>query len=142
MIEKLKNIPIDMNGKPSAVWLKINELVDTVNELHEEAKSNAAIRANHETKLDVIFKRMDLITYTKSMRMEKEFAEDEIKRLQKKLNRTQKTLEIAVNALITVRKYTAINQFAPKSREAHMVAKKALAQINNVNKNHTFDNCD
>lgn len=33
MIEKLKNIPFDMNGKPSAVWLKINELVDAVNDI-------------------------------------------------------------------------------------------------------------
>ena len=31
MIEKLKNIPLDMNGKPSAVFTKINELVDAVN---------------------------------------------------------------------------------------------------------------
>jgi hypothetical protein len=36
MIEKLKNIPIDMNGEPSAVWLKINELVDTVNILQAQ----------------------------------------------------------------------------------------------------------
>ena len=31
MIEKLKNISLDMNGKPSAVFNKINELVDVVN---------------------------------------------------------------------------------------------------------------
>lgn len=36
MIEKLKNIPIDMNGKPSAVWLKINELIDAINFITEE----------------------------------------------------------------------------------------------------------
>ena len=36
MIEKLKNIPIDMNGEPSAVWLKINELVDAVNEFGKD----------------------------------------------------------------------------------------------------------
>lgn len=36
MIEKLKNIPLDMNGKPSAVWTKINELVDAVNELQKQ----------------------------------------------------------------------------------------------------------
>ena len=43
--------------------------------------------------------------------------------------RTRKALDVAVDALKTVRRYTAINQFAPKSREAHIVAKKALAQI-------------
>ena len=43
--------------------------------------------------------------------------------------RTRKALDVAVDALRTVRRYTAINQFAPKSREAHIVAKKALAQI-------------
>lgn len=36
MIEKLKNIPTDMNGKPSAVWLKINELIDAVNKLQKD----------------------------------------------------------------------------------------------------------
>lgn len=45
------------------------------------------------------------------------------------LERTRKALEIAVDALRTVRRYTAINQFAPKSREAHIVAKKAVAEI-------------
>jgi hypothetical protein len=45
------------------------------------------------------------------------------------LIRTRKALEIAVDALKTVRRYTAINQFAPKSREAHIVAKKAVAEI-------------
>lgn len=43
--------------------------------------------------------------------------------------RTHKALDVAVEALKTVRRYTAINQFAPKSREAHIVAKKALAEI-------------
>ena len=33
MIKKLKNIPLDMNGEPSAVWTKINELVDAVNSI-------------------------------------------------------------------------------------------------------------
>lgn len=35
MIEKLKNIPIDMNGELSPVWCKINELCDAVNEMQE-----------------------------------------------------------------------------------------------------------
>jgi hypothetical protein len=47
----------------------------------------------------------------------------------KELERTRKALEVAVEALKTVRRYTAINQFAPKSREAHIVAKKAIAEI-------------
>ena len=39
MIEKLKNIPIDMNGNPSVVWVKINELVDAVNKLQTRAEN-------------------------------------------------------------------------------------------------------
>lgn len=39
MIEKLKNIPLDMNGKPSAVWTKINELVDAVNTIQKEREA-------------------------------------------------------------------------------------------------------
>ena len=45
------------------------------------------------------------------------------------LIRTRKALDVAGDALKRVRRYTAINQFAPKSREAHIVAKKALEQI-------------
>lgn len=33
---------------------KINELVDAVNELHEEAENNARIRANHEKLIDTL----------------------------------------------------------------------------------------
>jgi cell division inhibitor SulA len=51
------------------------------------------------------------------------------KELWQRLIRTHKALDVAVEALKTVRRYTAINQFAPKSREAHIVAKKALAEI-------------
>lgn len=51
------------------------------------------------------------------------------------LIRTRKALEIAVDALRTVRRYTAINQFAPKSREAHIVAKKAVAEITAILEN-------
>lgn len=58
-----------------------------------------------------------------------QYSVGEIKRLQDELERTRKALGIAVNALKTVRRYTAINQFAPKSREAHIVAKKAVAEI-------------
>lgn len=49
--------------------------------------------------------------------------------LQMELDRTRKALDVAVDVLKIVRKYTAINQFAPKSREAHIVAKKAVAEI-------------
>lgn len=49
--------------------------------------------------------------------------------LWQELIRTRKELDVAVDALKTVRRYTAINQFAPKSREAHIVAKKAVAEI-------------
>ncbi len=43
---------------------------------------------------------------------------------------TKKKLDIAVDALTIIRRYTAINQFQPKSREAHIIAKKVLAEIN------------
>lgn len=46
----------------------------------------------------------------------------------------EKALEIAVDALKTVRRYTAINQFTPKSREAHFVAKKAIKEITALTK--------
>lgn len=36
MVEKLKNIPLDMDGNPSAVWTKINELCDVVNEQQKQ----------------------------------------------------------------------------------------------------------
>lgn len=43
MIEKLKNIPIDMDGGPSAVWVKINELVDAINPILEERESGIKV---------------------------------------------------------------------------------------------------
>ena len=36
------------------VCRKINELVDAVNKLHEEAENNARIRANHEKLIDTL----------------------------------------------------------------------------------------
>lgn len=54
---------------------------------------------------------------------------DKIGKLETELEKVRKALDVAVDALKTVRRYTAINQFAPKSREAHIVAKKALKQI-------------
>lgn len=42
MIEKLKNIPVDMNGNLSPVWCKINELVDAVNELQTKVNKLAS----------------------------------------------------------------------------------------------------
>lgn len=76
MIEKLKNIPVDMNGKPSAVWLKINELVDTINKLETMAKNTNTVLKSlveenniHEKqidelqmKVDVLFSRFDMIS--------------------------------------------------------------------------------
>lgn len=49
MIEKL-----DINRFSSQIELKINELVDAVNELHEEAESNAHTRAYHEKLIDTL----------------------------------------------------------------------------------------
>jgi len=86
MIEKLKNIPIDMNGEPSAVWLKINELVDAVNEMQNRSSN----------------------TLIKTMRMDKEFAEGECVRLQNELERTRWALDVAVNMLKDIDKTRSV----------------------------------
>lgn len=88
MIEKLKNIPIDTNGEPSAVWLKINELVDAVNEMQNRSSN----------------------TLIKTMRMDKEFAKDECVRLQGKLETTQNALEVALAALNTIKPKKDVSQ--------------------------------
>lgn len=141
MIEKLNLEEVDNPGEATLKAFSIlNQLVDAVNELHEEAENNARIRANHEKLIDtlvaenniheqqidelqikiepekcetpaknvqdeidkakregrVIFPNpADIATaLTKSLRMDKEFAEDECARLQNKLERTRKALEI------------------------------------------------
>lgn len=48
------------------------------------------------------------------------------------LIQSQRDLQTAVQALKTVRRYTAINQFEPKTREAHFVSRKALKQIEHI----------
>ena len=54
MIEKL---PVSAPFGVQDDWRnKINELVDAVNELHEEAKSNARTRADHEHKIEELQK--------------------------------------------------------------------------------------
>ena len=51
----------------------------------------------------LIWKEMAVLrdkkTFTQSLRMEKEFAEEECKRLQTELDRTRKALDVAVDAL-------------------------------------------
>lgn len=48
----LDGLPTTIMPDSAKLMRKINELVDVVNELHEEAKSNATIRANHEHKIE------------------------------------------------------------------------------------------
>ena len=67
MIEKLDSkmdcVEITVLGKcteclgfdsAKEIGKKLNELVDAVNELHEEAENNARIRANHENLIDTL----------------------------------------------------------------------------------------
>jgi hypothetical protein len=153
MIEKLNTKYIHVESDSTAkleLANKINELVDTVNKLHEEAENNARIRANHENLIDTLVEENNVhekqidelqmrdedlaerINYTLAKATgDKEALKllDEKYKPVDKFAEQRKALKIAVDALKTVRRYTAINQFAPKSREAHIVAKKAVAEI-------------
>ena len=128
---------------------KINEIIAELNpileerghliKVYEEVSKNMFDKPTHsDTDIDPHFLKRcgglpnpvtddpfgpHLNIYEQSMRMEKEFAEDEIERLQKELDHTKKQLEIAVDALNTVTA-TPLN-----SRVIHDVANKALEQI-------------
>lgn len=60
MIEKFTKEEIEsvwaapVAGNVQSIYGKINELVDAVTELHEEAKDNARIRANYEKLIDTL----------------------------------------------------------------------------------------
>lgn len=83
MIEKFTKDEIEsawvepVAGNVQSIYGKINELVDAVNEL--QAHSTNAL--------------------TKTLCMDKEFAEDECVRLQNELDRTRKALDVAKKAL-------------------------------------------
>jgi HAMP domain-containing protein len=81
---------------------KINQLVDAVNELQTKVNKMAQNLnfAQPEVKENVL---------TKSLRMDKEFAEDECVRLQKELERTRKALDVAVDALKRLEKELYFN---------------------------------
>lgn len=123
MIEKLKETYTETTR--NKITQKINEIVGTVNKLDAYFERYIdPVAKQPKTTYNVATGEMEEPEniYTKTCRMEKEFAEEE-------LERTSKALKIAIEALETVRRYTAINQFKPKSREAYAVAKKAVADI-------------
>lgn len=45
---------------------------------------------------------------------------------------TKESLDVAIDALKIIRRYTAINQFKPKSKEAHFVSRKAIDKIKHI----------
>lgn len=99
MIEKLSEykitsrdgsfINVECNTKIiNTLVQKLNELVDTVNELQNRSSN----------------------TLIKTLRMDKEFAEDECVRLQGKLETTQNVLEVALAALNTIKPKKDVSQ--------------------------------
>ena len=129
---------------------KINELVDTVNELHEEAENNARIRANHEKLIDTLVvenniheKQIDELqmklepekaTISKMEKVETEDKDlsDRIGKLEIELDRTKKQmvtkcnqLEIAVDALET---FAQIPQPIAEVAKVKLYAIKELEQ--------------
>lgn len=147
MIEKLRTInpydeteiDMDANSVGGLVYentplvQKINELVDYINQNNHEYKSNNG--GITMTELKCPFCNESLVRWSEVTGLLKCPGCMDTKFLLgnsviwQELIRTRKALGIAVDALKTVRRYTAINQFAPKSREAHIVAKKAVAEI-------------
>ena len=89
-------------------WIGILEAVRKSVNVHEKQIDDLQMKVNPE-KHDYLHADLDDTDdiaevknenlYTKSMRMDKEFAEEEMERLQKELARTKKQLEIAVDAL-------------------------------------------
>ena len=124
---------------------KLNELVDTINTIQKERESEwfeiqewigilEAVRKSvnvHEKQIDELQMKAEPEkcenpsenVLTKSLRIDKEFAEDECARLQDELERTKKQLETAISAL----KYIQDGNlgFSP----AIDFAEKALAEI-------------
>ena len=142
MIKKLE--PLQELDKHS-LFNKINELVDAVNTIQKEREAEwfeiqewigilEAVRKSvnvHEKQIDELQMKVEPEkckipaenVLTKSLRVDKEFAEEECVRLQNDLERTRKALETAVSAL----KYIQDGNlgFSP----AMDFAEKALDQI-------------
>lgn len=130
MIEKLKGYITDIT-----MIRKIDELVDAVNELqmkvgHFEDGVVCKVFDNDDT--DDIAEVKNENLYIKSMLMDKEFAEEEMERLQKELARTKNQLEIAVDALklFCSEDVSYYSQSKIDARDA----RTALDQINNIDK--------
>lgn len=93
---------------------KLNEVIDAVNELQaqgailEEHAHPTAKTPDYDDTDDIAEVKNENL-YTKSMRMDKEFAEEEMERLQKELARTKKQLE-AAKTLITEIKTVIVEQ--------------------------------
>lgn len=69
--------------------------------------------------------------FTKSLRMEKEFAEEECKRLQNELERTRKALDVAVDAIKNATEYLGNQEplVDVMAMNLHIDLSKALEQI-------------
>ena len=172
----------------------VNQLVDAVNELHEEAKNNARIRADHEHKIEEFQAKDEEIAewiaivgdlreqvrelqarasileehahptattepaenvLTKSLRMEKEFAEEELERTKKELNdiegkhekllkhiavrgnreqELRNKLDICVDALKDIA-FGGVREISDENLRLTNIAINALEQIDNKERN-------
>ena len=142
---------------------KINEIIAELNpileerghliKVYEEVSKNMFDKPTHsDTDIDPHFLKRcgglpnpvtddpfgpHLNIYEQSMRMEKEFAEDEIERLQKELDHTKKQLEIALNCLNGVGKglpwvKRAIEEIAALEQKEHFAdTSKKIEQKDN-----------
>lgn len=138
MIEKITNQNQIARHKLAE---KINELIYAINEFEkdrEEIKAWIVIVSDLRSRVPVVENRVSILEehahptaetpdyddtddiaevknenlYTKSIRMDKEFAEEEMERLQKELIRTRKTLDYAkwwLNEIVESHRYTPIS---------------------------------
>ena len=164
MIEKLKREPeIRSDGAilgvrtPDCSELtdKINELIDIIEELDDAVSATMDSVNIHEKQIDELQMKLepekcdipdgdDAIQevihenlYTKSMRMDKEFAEEECVRLQNELDRTRKALDVAVDALKVYSNKSENWWYGYEFQGSYVdtageTADKALEQINEI----------
>ena len=140
MVEKLKvpkTIIWDNTGEAPLLrheiinnaYEKINELVDAVNNIVSVQEKLIDSRFVVETKDEEPSENM----LTKSLRMEKEFAEEECKRLQLELDRTRKALDVAINAMKSAGTHNSINCIArgedPSKDDVGITINHALNEI-------------
>lgn len=109
---------------------KLNELVDAVNELHEEAENNARIRAKHENLIDTLVEENNIHErQIDELQMKAEPEKYEMcdepmpQELLDLLCRTRKALEIAVDAL------KKIKEECYDTTDVLLYTNKALEQI-------------